>query len=67
MLRRPIRLDLASIESKLVHDLRGGYCFEQNLLFAAVLERLGFSVTLLAARVRFGAACSAADACGAGR
>ena len=55
MLRRPIRLDLASIESKLVHNLRGGYCFEQNLLFASVLERLGFSVTLLAARVRFGA------------
>src|SRR5579872_1213297 len=55
MLRRPIRLDLASIESKLVHDKRGGYCYEQNLLFAGVLERLGFSVTLLAARVRFGA------------
>lgn len=55
MLRRPIRLDLPSIESKLVHNCRGGYCYEQNLLFAAVLERLGFSVTLLAARVRFGA------------
>src|SRR5260221_833573 len=55
MLRRPIRLDLASIESKLVHNRRGGYCFEQNLLIAAVLEQLGFSVTLLAARVRFGA------------
>jgi N-hydroxyarylamine O-acetyltransferase len=55
MLRRPIRLDLPSIESKLVHNRRGGYCYEQNLLFAAVLERLGFSVTLLAARVRFGA------------
>jgi N-hydroxyarylamine O-acetyltransferase len=55
MLRRPIRLDLPSIESKLVYNRRGGYCYEQNLLFAAVLERLGFSVTLLAARVRFGA------------
>ena len=55
MLRRPIRLDLASIETKLVQNRRGGYCYEQNLLFAAVLERLGFSVTLLAARVRFGA------------
>src|SRR5260370_29994227 len=54
-LRRPIRLDLASIEAKLVHNNRGGYCYEQNLLFAAVLEQLGFSVTLLAARVRFGA------------
>lgn len=54
MLRRPIRLDLASLQEKLVRNRRGGYCFEQNLLFAAVLERLGFSVTLLQARVRFG-------------
>jgi len=55
MLQRPIRIDLGSIESKLVHNRRGGYCYEQNLLFAAVLEQLGFDVTLLAARVRFGA------------
>ena len=34
---------------------RGGYCFEQNALFAAVLESLGFEVMRLAARVRFGA------------
>ncbi|MBI3862171.1 MAG: arylamine N-acetyltransferase [Planctomycetia bacterium] len=54
MLRRPIRLDLASLQAKLIDARRGGYCFEQNLLFAAVLEHLGFSVTLLTARVRFG-------------
>ncbi len=53
MLRRPIRLDLGSVQTKLVKNRRGGYCFEQNLLFAAVLEQLGFSVTLLQARVRF--------------
>jgi N-hydroxyarylamine O-acetyltransferase len=34
---------------------RGGYCFEQNTLFRAALERLGFRVTSLAARVRAGA------------
>jgi len=55
MLRRPIRLDLASIQAKLVRGGRGGYCFEQNLLFAAVLEKLGFGVALLQARVRLGA------------
>lgn len=55
MLRRPIRIDLASIQAKLVLGGRGGYCFEQNLLFAAVLERFGFRVTLLQARVRFAA------------
>src|SRR5258708_6927188 len=52
MLRQPIRLDLESLEQKLIGNRRGGYCFEQNLLFAAVLERLGFAVTLLQARVR---------------
>jgi N-hydroxyarylamine O-acetyltransferase len=53
--RRPIRLDIASLWKKLVEDRRGGYCFEQNTLFAAVLESIGFPVTRLAARVRLGA------------
>jgi N-hydroxyarylamine O-acetyltransferase len=56
LLGRPIRLDLESLQTKLVWGKRGGYCFEQNLLFGAVLERLGFSVSRLAARVRMGAA-----------
>src|SRR5262249_57922343 len=55
MLKRPIRIDLESIESKLVRSRRGGYCFEQNLLFAAVLRQIGFPVTLLSARVRLNA------------
>src|SRR4029077_20667326 len=55
LLGRPIRLDLASLQSKLIDSKRGGYCFEQNTLFAAVLEQIGFRVTKLAARVRFGA------------
>ena len=54
ILGRPIRLDLPSLERKLVAERRGGYCYEQNLLFAAVLRQLGFSVDLLQARVRFG-------------
>ena len=53
LLKRPIRLDLASLQAKLVTGARGGYCFEQNLLFSAVLQRLGFSVTQLAARVLY--------------
>jgi N-hydroxyarylamine O-acetyltransferase len=55
LLGRSILLDLKSLQSKLVERRRGGYCFEQNTLFAAVLESLGFVVTRLAARVRFGA------------
>lgn len=54
-LGRPIAIDLASVQTKLVHGRRGGYCFEQNTLLAAALERLGFMVTRLAARVRLGA------------
>jgi N-hydroxyarylamine O-acetyltransferase len=55
MLKRSIPIDLESIQAKLVLGRRGGYCFEQNFLFAAVLDQLGFPVTLLAARVRLGA------------
>ena len=50
---RTIRLDLASLQAKLVAGGRGGYCFEHNLLFAAMLRRLGFPVRQLAARVRY--------------
>jgi N-hydroxyarylamine O-acetyltransferase len=54
LLRRPIRIDLGSLQAKLVAGARGGYCFEQNTLFASALREIGFEVTLLAARVRFG-------------
>ena len=54
LLGRSIRLDLASLQAKLVRDRRGGYCFELNALFAAVLEHIGFAVTGLAARVSMG-------------
>jgi N-hydroxyarylamine O-acetyltransferase len=55
LLGRPIRLDPEGLQAKLVQGRRGGYCFEQNTLFGQVLEQLGFQVTRLAARVRFGA------------
>jgi N-hydroxyarylamine O-acetyltransferase len=54
-LGKPIRVDLDSVIQKLVHDRRGGYCFEQNVLLAAMLEHAGFQVTRLSARVRSGA------------
>ena len=55
LMGRPIALDLASLTKKLVHDRRGGYCFEHNLLFLAALEQLGFRAHLRLGRVRFGA------------
>jgi N-hydroxyarylamine O-acetyltransferase len=53
LMGRSIRIDVPAIHAKLVEGRRGGYCFEQNLLFAAVLEEIGFRVTRLAARVRY--------------
>lgn len=53
LLGQPIRLDLASIEQKLIHRRRGGYCFEQNTLFQAALTSLGYTVETLVARVRW--------------
>ncbi|MEG4801313.1 arylamine N-acetyltransferase [Microcoleus sp. ARI1-B5] len=51
LLKQPVLLDLASLQQKLIHEGRGGYCFEQNSLLRAVLLALGFQVTNLAARV----------------
>lgn len=46
-----IQVDLASVQSKLVDGGRGGYCYEHGVLFAAVLQRLGYSVDRLLARI----------------
>ncbi|HEV8268672.1 MAG TPA: arylamine N-acetyltransferase, partial [Thermoanaerobaculia bacterium] len=58
-LSRPIAIDLASVFAKIVLSRRGGYCFEQNTLFRAVLEAVGFTAELLEARVRRAADVSA--------
>ncbi|KIX79211.1 arylamine N-acetyltransferase family protein [Streptomyces sp. JL4002] len=52
LLGRPVALDLRSVEEKLVHGRRGGYCYEQNSLLAAALERIGFEVSGRGARNR---------------
>lgn len=49
----PVRLDPASLQDKLIHQRRGGYCYEQNLLLQGMLESLGFEVRALAARVTY--------------
>jgi N-hydroxyarylamine O-acetyltransferase len=51
---RTVSLELPAIVSKLLEHRRGGYCFEQNKLFAHVLMQLGFHVTPLIARVLWG-------------
>ena len=51
VLGRGVDVELDSVQAKLVHRRRGGYCYEHALLFAAVLERLGYAVDRLLARV----------------
>lgn len=55
MLGRPILIDSTSTFDKLVTRRRGGYCFEQNRLFADMLGEIGFPVRPLLARVLLGA------------
>jgi N-hydroxyarylamine O-acetyltransferase len=53
LLGRRVDLDVPALEAKIIGRKRGGYCFEQNTLFATALDALGFDVTRLAARVRW--------------
>lgn len=49
-----VHIDIESVQRKLVHSHRGGYCFEQNGLLGAALRAIGFQVTDLAAHVLWG-------------
>lgn len=51
LLDRPPKLDLRSLQDKMIAGGRGGYCFEQNMLFRGGLRSLGYKVTSLQARV----------------
>lgn len=51
LLGRPVRLDVESLQRKLVRSERGGYCFEHNSLLFHALRALGFRVVGLAGRV----------------
>ncbi|HEX6500000.1 MAG TPA: arylamine N-acetyltransferase [Micromonosporaceae bacterium] len=50
-LGEPVVLDEQALVDKIVHRRRGGFCYELNGAFAALLTALGYRVTLLAARV----------------
>ena len=49
--RQPIVLEDEALFTKIVQQRRGGFCYETNGLFAALLRDLGFSVTMLSAQV----------------
>ncbi len=44
----PLSLEVSDLWDKIVTRKRGGICYEQNILFAAVLEKLGFKVKRMA-------------------
>ena len=50
----PIALDTKAFFEKVVLNRRGGYCYELNGLFCALLRSLGFEVHMLSARVANG-------------
>lgn len=54
LLDKPIDIDPQAVFAKVVEGGRGGYCFELNSLFARLLSSLGYRVTLLVGRVRWG-------------
>lgn len=47
---RPLAFDIPALYDKIVCRRRGGYCFEVNALFGALLAALGFSVKSYFAR-----------------
>jgi N-hydroxyarylamine O-acetyltransferase len=47
-LGRPVTTDRDAAFEKLVNRRRGGWCYEMNGVFSAVLEAVGFSVTRMA-------------------
>jgi len=48
--QRPVSLELQDVFEKIVVQGRGGYCFELNRIFAALLRELGFEVVDYVAR-----------------
>ncbi len=50
---RGVSLDLETLQNKIIHKRRGGYCFEQNGLALQALREMGFEATGLIGRVRW--------------
>lgn len=50
----PVLIDLPSVEHKVLSQGRGGYCYELNNLFLALLQELGFDARGISGRVVMG-------------
>ncbi|WP_213604481.1 arylamine N-acetyltransferase family protein [Pseudoxanthomonas japonensis] len=56
LMRLPVSMDLHAIEHKLLNEGRGGYCYELNRAFLALLLALGFDARGITGRVVMGEA-----------
>ncbi len=54
LLHLPVPIDLPSVEQKVLLDGRGGYCYELNQMFLALLQELGFDARGITGRVVMG-------------
>ena len=54
LMHAPVPIDLPSVERKVLHEGRGGYCYELNQLFLALLQELGFEARGITGRVVIG-------------
>lgn len=54
LLHAPVPIDLPSVEQKVLLDGRGGYCYELNQMFLALLQALGFDARGITGRVVMG-------------
>ncbi|WP_025130211.1 arylamine N-acetyltransferase [Pseudomonas sp. PH1b] len=54
LLRLPVPIDLASVERKILQEGRGGYCYELNQSFLALLQHLGYEARGITGRVVMG-------------
>lgn len=54
LMHAPVPIDLPSVERKVLHEGRGGYCYELNQLFLALLLELGFEARGITGRVVIG-------------
>src|SRR5207237_4481133 len=53
------RVDFEALQRKMISGGRGGYCFEQNMLFREGLRSFGYKITSLQGRVVRGMAIDA--------
>ncbi|MCD7036764.1 arylamine N-acetyltransferase [Pseudomonas sp. MAFF 311096] len=54
LMRQPVPIDLPSVEQKVLLEGRGGYCYELNQMFLALLQELGFDARGITGRVVMG-------------